>query len=126
MWMVSQNSQPHPRDIEAQGSAGEDSFMNAVRFGMLCEHWRHQEAPGSSCALQSEALQRSIECMSKTLEPYYTCLSVSDRQLYAEWKAARRKEDIRALLFDCFQLMCRTRGPAVAILRIQEIARLIG
>lgn len=124
MWMVSQSS--HPRDIDAQDLAGEDSVMNAARFGMLCDHWRNQENPGGASARASEAVQRSIECARKTLEPYITCFSASDRRLYEQWMAARNKEDIKSLLFDCFQLMCRTRGPAVAIVRIQEIARWIG
>ena len=126
MWMVSQSSNPHPGDINAQDAAGEDSVMNVARFDLLCERWRHQEDPDTTAARPSEAVQRSIECARTTLEPYISCFSASDLQLYGQWMAARHKEDIKALLFDCFQLICRMRGPAVAVVRTQEIARWIG
>lgn len=126
MWMVSQSSHPHPGDLKAQHSAGVDSVLNMARFDMLCDRWRQQEDPDTAGARPSEAVQRSIECVRMTLGPYITCFSASDLQLYGQWMAARHKEDLKALLFDCFQLICRMRGPAVAVVRIQEIARWIG
>jgi hypothetical protein len=77
MWIVTHSGHPHPRDVKAQDSAGEDSVMNAARFDTLCDRWRHQEDPGTERARPSEAVQRSIECVRMTLGPYTTCFSTA-------------------------------------------------
>jgi hypothetical protein len=124
MGTIKPRSRIQAGDDEAQDSMRGEPVLKESQFGELYDRWRHQA--GMVAKPTTESVQRSIECLRHTLEPYASSLVPSELQIYEQLVASRRSADARRLLFVCFQLMCRVRGPATAIVQTREMARLLG
>lgn len=60
-----------------------------------------------------------------TIEDMLPSLSPGDQALYARLLAAREAHAWRTHFFDCFDLMARTRGAAIAVLRLHALYSLL-
>lgn len=101
-----------------------DRWVNLVvtesRFLELCEQWRTDDNQHTQT---SDDLQRSIDCLRETLEPYAPVLDPADLKLYEELLNVRHTDELKCSLYNCFHLICRVRGPAMAILRVRQLTR---
>lgn len=93
----------------------------------LLARWR--SLPGhSSDHSQTSAAQRVTQAraiLSLTVESQLPHMSPADQALYARLLAAREAQAWRTHFFDCFDLMARTRGAAIAVLRLHDLYRLL-
>lgn len=63
--------------------------------------------------------------LMKTMERYLQYLSAEDLDLYWRLLGTRHPADWQEQLFDCFDLVCRTRGITIAVLRLRDLHRLL-
>lgn len=61
----------------------------------------------------------------QTLERHLPHMTPADQALYARLVAAREVQAWRTHFFDCFDLMARTRGAAIAVLRLHDLHNLL-
>lgn len=93
---------------------------------MLMARW--QLAPRQDTAAHEapgDAMERARNTIVQTVGHYVTYLEPADQALYATLIATTDPESLRGLFFQCFDLMVRTRGPAIAVLRLHELYRLM-
>lgn len=72
-----------------------------------------------------DTMERARNTIVQTVGHYVDYLEPSDKALYASLIAASDAPALRALFFQCFDLMVRTRGTALAVLRLHELYRLV-
>jgi hypothetical protein len=93
---------------------------------MLMARWqlapRHETAAHES---PNDAMERARATIEQTVGHYVSYLEPADQALYATLIATTDPESLRDLFFECFDLMVRTRGPAIAVLRLHELYRLM-
>lgn len=93
---------------------------------MLMARWqlapRHETAAHES---PGDAMERARATIEQTVGHYVSYLEPADQALYATLIATTDPESLRDLFFECFDLMVRTRGPAIAVLRLHELYRLM-
>jgi hypothetical protein len=93
---------------------------------MLMARW--QLAPRHDMATHEcpgDAMERARATIVQTVGHYVNYLESADQDLYATLIGATDPESLRGLFFECFDLMVRTRGPAIAVLRLHELYRLM-
>lgn len=74
----------------------------------------------------ADPMAQARELIALTLGPCADRLDAQDRSLYARLLAASDRHELRSAFFTCFDLMVRTRGPAIAMVRLRELHRLVG
>ncbi len=92
----------------------------------LLARWKslpHQDSPCPASPVDRMSLARSI--LRTTVEHHLPRMSPDDQALYARLLAAREAHAWRNHFFECFDLMARTAGAAVAVLRLHELHRLL-
>jgi hypothetical protein len=68
-----------------------------------------------------ERILQARSVLMKTMERYLQYLSADDRVLYWRLLGTRNPQDWQRQLFDCFDLVARTRGITIAVLRLHEL-----
>ena len=92
----------------------------------LLARWKslpHHDSPFHDSPVDRMSLARSI--LRATVEHHLPRMSPDDQALYARLLAAREAQAWRNHFFDCFDLMVRTCGASVAVLRLHELHRLL-
>ncbi len=72
-----------------------------------------------------EHMRLARHLLDGTLSGYLPWMVPEDLALYQQLQQARDADELGALFFRCFDLMVRTRGMAVAVLRVHELFRLL-
>lgn len=95
--------------------------LTATMLDGLLSRWKGK--PRSDLARPSTAEStRAVQgILASAIGRYEAFLSPRDQALYATLMGARHPAEIRALFFEAFDLLVRTRGAAVAVLRIRDI-----
>lgn len=93
----------------------------------LIKRWKAGPTPPptKSFASASHRMAQARGILVQAIGAYLPHLAPNDQALYARLVATREIDGLRAHFFDCFDLMVRTRGAAIAVLRIQELHRLL-
>lgn len=103
-----------------------DSTTTSTMLSMLLARWqlapRTESAQG---AVSAEALERARQLIVQTVGHYVDYLDPDDQSLYAELVASPDARGMRERFFGCFDLLVRTRGVALAVLRLHELYRLL-
>lgn len=98
----------------------------ASMLDMLMARWqlapRHDTAAHES---PGDAMERARTTIVQTMGHYVNYLEPADQALYTTLISTTDPESLRDLFFECFDLMVRTRGPAIAVLRLHELYRLM-
>jgi hypothetical protein len=68
-----------------------------------------------------ERIVQARSVLVQTLERYTQYLSADDRALYGRLLGTRSPQDWQRQFFECFDLVARTRGIAIAVLRMHEL-----
>jgi len=93
---------------------------------MLMARWRlaprHDTAAHES---PGDPMERAHTIFVQTVGHYVNYMEPADQALYATLIATADPESLRSLFFECFDLLVRTRGPAIAVLRMHELYRLV-
>lgn len=92
---------------------------------MLISRWQVSPRAESLSAEPADAMERARSTIIQTVGHYVDYLEPGDQALYAQLIAASDAPTLRALFFQCFDLMVRTRGTALAVLRLHELYRLV-
>lgn len=103
-----------------------ESQMTSSMLDMLMARW--QMAPRPDTAQHespADAMERARNIVIQTVGHYVNYLEAADQALYATLISLTEAEALRELFFECFDLMVRTRGPAIAVLRVHELYRLV-
>ncbi len=72
-----------------------------------------------------EPVAQARGVLMKTMERYLQYLSAEDLALYWRLLGTHHAKDWHEQLFDCFDLVCRTRGITIAVLRLHDLYRLL-
>ncbi len=100
--------------------------FTASMLDMLMVRWQSVPCPETpSRPSPADAMERARGIIVQTVGHYVDYLEPTDQALYDRLTTLAKPESLRELLFQCFDLMVRTRGPAVAVLRAHEIHRLV-
>lgn len=91
--------------------------------GMLARWASQEDIRGERPA--HNGLQAAHDVLRQTIGRHAHFLTRSDLALYASLMATREPFEMRARFFETFDLLVRTRGPAVAVLRIRELHALL-
>ena len=97
----------------------------SVMLDMLLARWQQAprtEAPGGG---QAEALERARKILAQTVGHCVPHLSPADQELYRALIDSPDPRALRERFFACFDLLVRTRGTALAVLRLHELYRLL-
>lgn len=102
-----------------------DSLVTPSMLDGLMARWKCQ-SPATGRRMPPRDTTRAAQAiLSKAVGRYVEFFTPADRSLYAAVLAARDPGELRALFFESFDLLVRTRGAAVAVLRIREIHELL-
>jgi hypothetical protein len=74
---------------------------------------------------EAEHMRLAHGLLADTLVRYLPWLDAHDAALYERLQQARNADELSELFLRCFDLMVRVRGAAVAVLRAQELFRLL-
>jgi hypothetical protein len=85
----------------------------------------HDASVGSEHSSPAQRMNQARDILRATLDDLLPCLSPGDQALYARLLAARELHAWRTHFFDCFDLMARTRGAAIAVLRLHALYSLL-
>ena len=103
-----------------------ESQLTASMLDMLMARWQTAPRPAAPPhESAADALERARGIVVQTVGHYVNYLEASDQALYATLISLTDAEALRELFFECFDLMVRTRGPAIAVLRVHELYRLV-
>jgi hypothetical protein len=98
----------------------------SIMLSMLLARWqktpRTENAPAG---VPAEALERARSLIVQTVGHYVDYLDPADQALYTELVSSPDARSIRERFFGCFDLLVRTRGAALAVLRLHELHRLL-
>ena len=89
---------------------------------------RRQTAPRSEepqGTAPGEALERARSLIVQAVGPYVDHLGAADQALYADLVGSPDARSLREHFFGCFDLLVRTRGATLAVLRLHELHRLL-
>lgn len=103
-----------------------ESPSTSSMLDMLISRW--QVSPSGEtlfCDPPAGAMERARSIVAQTVGHYVNYLEPSDQALYNSLISAPDAPSLRALFFQCFDLMVRTRGTALAVLRLHELYRLV-
>lgn len=101
-------------------------LFTPLMLDTLLARWKSlpgHDSPSHASPVDRMSQARSI--LRATVEQHLPRMSPDDQALYARLLAAREAQAWRNHFFDCFDLMARTRGAAVAVLRLHELHRLL-
>lgn len=102
-----------------------DALVTPSMLDGLMARWKCQ-SPANVVRMPARDSTRAAQAiLSNAIGRYVEFLTPSDRTLYAALLSAHEPRELRALFFESFDLLVRTRGPAVAVLRIREIHELL-
>lgn len=102
-----------------------DALVTPSMLDGLMARWKCQSPVGGGRVAAPDSTTAAQAILSKAIGRYVEFLTPSDRTLYAALLSAHEPRELRALFFESFDLLVRTRGPAVAVLRIREIHELL-
>lgn len=103
-----------------------DSQMTASMLDMLMARWQMAPRPDPQPhESPSAAMERARGIVVQTVGHYVNYLEAPDQALYATLISLTDPEALREHFFQCFDLIVRTRGPAIAVLRMHELYRLL-
>lgn len=71
--------------------------------------------------VDAERIAQARGVLMKTMERYQPYLSADDRALYGRLLCTRNPQDWQRQFFECFDLVARTRGITIAVLRLHEL-----
>ena len=103
------------------------SPFTASMLDTLLTRW--QEAPWLPTVapqIPADPMASALELIAQTVGPFEDRLGPHDRCVYASLMALSDSDELRDAFFTCFDLMVRTRGPAIAMVRLRELHRLLG
>lgn len=103
------------------------SPFTASMLDTLLMRW--QEAPwlpNVAPQIPADPLAHARELISQTVGSHAERMSAHDRAAYARLLSLGDADELREAFFTCFDLMVRTRGPAIAMVRLRELHRLLG
>jgi hypothetical protein len=78
-------------------------------------------AQGPRAPVDAERLVQARGVLVKTMQRYLPYLSADDRALYGRLLGTRHPQDWQRQFFECFDLLARTRGLTIAVLRLHEL-----
>jgi hypothetical protein len=89
----------------------------------LMARWsaRPDAAQGSHAPVDAERVMQARGVLVKTMARYLPYLSADDRALYGRLLGTRQPQDWQRQFFECFDLLARTRGLTIAVLRLHEL-----
>lgn len=103
------------------GASGTDAML-----ATLLARWCARLDPATDAPdAQVPYLQQARRKVQQTLGGYLRWMSESDLSLYRRLMTAHDADEWSAQFFLCFDLMVRTRGAAIAVLRMHELFRLL-
>lgn len=103
-----------------------DSTSTSSMLDMLMARWQATPPPARpSPPSPADALERARDIVIQTLGHYVKHLEAADQALYATLVSLADIDELRGLFFQCFDLMARVRGPAIAVLHVHELYRLM-
>lgn len=79
----------------------------------------------SRAADPADRMNQARSILRTAVESQFENMSPGDQALYARLLAAREAKAWRTHLFDCFDLMARASGAAIAVLKLQELHQLL-
>lgn len=89
----------------------------------LLERWQslpYHDAKGAD-ALPAARMNQARAILKKTVEGHLPHMGPDDRALYARFMASHEPQAWNERLFDCFDLMARTRGAVIAVLHLRDL-----
>lgn len=104
-----------------------DPVFTPPMLDALLARWKSLPSPdsGHTNASAAQRMNQARAILSLTVESQLPHMSPGDQALYARLLAAREAQAWRTHFFDCFDLMARTRGAAIAVLRLHDLYRLL-
>lgn len=108
-------------------SSAPDPLFSPATVDTLLARWRalpccDDGAPDTDSA---EVVARARTLFALTLGPYAPLMGPTHHALYRRLLSLRDAESFRRHFFDAFDLLVRTRGAAVAVLKLQELHQLL-
>lgn len=97
----------------------------SLMLSMLLARWQKTPRTESAPSVPAEAVERARSLIVQTVGHYVDYLDPADQALYTELVSSPDARSIRERFFGCFDLLVRTRGAALAVLRLHELYRLL-
>lgn len=93
----------------------------------LLARWRSLpgQTGGPMRASEADRIAQARTILRRTVESLVCNLPPADQTLFERLQAASDLHTWRTHFFDCFDLMARSRGVAVAVLRLHDLHRLL-
>lgn len=99
---------------------------NQAMLSLLLTRWSQgPKAAAPAVADGHQPVGQARYKLEQALADYLPWMDAPDKALYDRLMRARHVDELGALFFRCFDLMVRTRGTAIAVLRMHELYRLL-
>ncbi|MBL0919747.1 MAG: hypothetical protein IBJ14_13680 [Hydrogenophaga sp.] len=109
----------------ALAATSTDALLSALLTRWDIAHARDATASVGEIDDALGPMERVRLVLERTLSDYAPYFDASDSSLYRRLLDTRDVETLSALFFRCFDLMVRSRGLAIAVLRQHEIYRVL-
>jgi hypothetical protein len=97
----------------------------SIMLDMLLTRWQQAPRAEAPDACQAEALEHAQKLIVQTVGHCLPHLDPDDQALYQAIVTSPDARHMRERFFACFDLLVRTRGTALAVLRLHELYRLL-
>ncbi|MBX3611494.1 MAG: hypothetical protein KF871_16495 [Hydrogenophaga sp.] len=102
-----------------------EPLLTRSMLDALLERWRSQPSDAARTGTSTDRAACARALIAKTIGAYLAFLPPSDLRTYESLIASTSCEELRDQFYVCFDLIVRTRGAATAVLRLQELHRLL-
>ena len=102
----------------------QDPLVTPSTLDGMMARWT-SEAPAGRGHPAADTTRAAKDILCQAVGRHAEFLAPADRALYGSLMTARDAAELRALFFELFDLLVRTRGPALAVLRIRELHGLL-